>query len=177
MKHKALTVTLAAAALASVIAVQALAQGGPGHMRERGWGMWDDDDRGMRRDGPFRRWRSRGLERMLERVERQLSYLKTDLAITEAQTAAWNELAEAIRTTVKQRYERMKALLADDAKAKTLPERVELQEQFMTARLDELKQIKASLQGLYAVLTDTQKKEADDMVLPMAGMGGRRWGM
>ncbi len=175
MKHKALTVTLAAAALASVIAVQALAQGGPGHMRERGWGMWDDDDRGMWRDGPFRQWWSRGPERMLERVERQLSYLKTDLAITEAQTAAWNELAEAIRNTAKQRYERMKALYAD-AKAKTLPERMELQEQFMVTRLEEARQVKGSLLSLYATLTDNQKKEADDMVLPMVGMGGR-WGM
>ena len=47
----------------------------------------------------------------------------------------------------------------------------------MTARLEELKQIKVSVQGLYAVLTDTQKKEADVMVLPMVGMGGRRWGL
>jgi hypothetical protein len=169
-------VTLAAAALASVVAVQALAQGGPGQMGERGWGMWDDDDRGMRRDGPFRRW-SRTPERMLERVERRLGYLKTDLAITEAQTPQWNELAQAIRTTAKQRSERMQALFAGEPKAKTLPERVEQQEQFMAASLEELKQIKASLVGLYAVLTDNQKKEADEMVLPMVGMGGQRWGM
>jgi hypothetical protein len=175
MRHKSLTVALAAIALASVVAVQALAQGGPGHMRERGWGMWDDD-RGTWRDGPFwRRW-GRGPDRMLERLERRLSYLKSDFAITEAQTDAWNELAQTIRTAAKQRYERMKAFLADDAKAKTLPERVDLLEQFMVARLEEVKQIKASLQGLYAILTDDQKKKADAMVLPMVGMGGR-WGM
>jgi hypothetical protein len=143
--------------------------------------MWDNDDRGWGmhgwgwRGGFGSRW-GRGPDWMLERVEGRLSFLKTELKITEPQTAAWNELAQAIRTSAKQRSERMKSLFADDAKAKTLPERLDLQEQFMTARLDEVKQIKGAVQGLYAVLTDDQKKEADDMVLPMVGLGPR-WGM
>lgn len=178
MKRRAFTTALAAAALASTIAGTALAQGGPGNMGERGWGMWDDDDRGWGtwRGGPFARWWGRGPDWMLERTEGRLSFLKTELKITDAQTPAWNELAQVIRTTAKQRSERMKALFVGEAKAKTLPERVELQEQFMTARLDELRQVKAALQGLYAVLADDQKKEADETVLPMVGMG-HRWGM
>jgi LTXXQ motif family protein len=178
MRRKALTAALAATALASIIAGTALAQGGPGRMGERGWGMWNDDDRGwgMWHGGPFARWWGRGPDWMVEHIEGRLSFLKTELKITEAQTGAWNELAQAIRATAKQRSERMKALSASEAKAKTLPERVELQEQFMTARLEELRQVKTGLQSLYAVLTDDQKKEADDMVLPMVGMGPG-WGM
>jgi hypothetical protein len=139
--------------------------------------MWDDDDRGwgMRRGDHFGRWWGRGPDWMLERMEGRLSFLKTELKITEAQAPAWNELAQAIRTSAKQRHERMKSLFADEDKAKTLPERLELQEQLVAARLDELRQLKTAVQGLYAVLTEDQKKEADDIGLPMMGMG--RWGM
>jgi hypothetical protein len=42
----------------------------------------------------------------------------------------------------------------------------------MITRLDEIKQIKGSLNKLYALLSDEQKKEADNVVLPMVGMGG-----
>ena len=176
MRHKRLTTALGAAALASVIAGTALAQGGPGRMGERGWGMWGEDSMGMGRGGPFGRW-GRGSDWMLERVEGRLSFLKTELKITEAQTTAWNEFTQAVRTAAKQRNERMKAVFAGEEKAKTLPERIEAQEQFMTARLEEVKQIKASVRNLYAVLSDEQKKEADDMVIPMVGMGGPGWAM
>jgi hypothetical protein len=173
-----LTTVLGAAALASVIAATALAQGGPGRMGERGWGMWGEDGMGMGmwRGGPQGRWWGRGPDWMLERVEGRLSFLKTELAITEAQTPAWTEFTQAVRSAVKQRNERMKAVFSAGEKAKTLPERIETQEQFMTARLEEVKQIKASVRNLYAVLSDDQKKEADEMVIPMVGMG-HGWAM
>jgi hypothetical protein len=114
----------------------------------------------------------RGPDGMLDRVEGRIAFIKTELKITEAQASAWNQLADAIRTSAKNHNERMKAAFSREEKAKTLPERVEVQEQFVSARLDEIKQIKGSLANLYAVLSDTQKKEADDIVLPMAGMGG-----
>jgi LTXXQ motif family protein len=176
MRHKRLTTVLGAAALASVIAGTALAQGGPGRMGERGWGMWGEDSMGMWRGGPFGRWWG-GPDWMLERVEGRLSFLKTELKITEAQMPAWNEFTQAVRTAAKQRNERMKGVLSGEEKARTLPERVQTHEQFMTARLEEVKQIKASVQNLYALLSDEQKKEADEMVIPMVGMGGPGWAM
>ena len=69
----------------------------------------------------------------------------------------------------------MKSVFSGDQKSKSLPERLEAQEQFISIRLEEIKQIKASLKALYGVLSDAQKKEADDMAIPMAGMGGM-WG-
>jgi LTXXQ motif family protein len=109
---------------------------------------------------------------MLDRVEGRLAFVKTELKITEAQASAWDQLAESIRSAAKHHNERMKAAFSREEKAKTLPERLEVQEQFISARLDEIKQIKGSLANLYAVLSGAQKKEADDIVLPMAGMGG-----
>ena len=109
---------------------------------------------------------------MLDRVEGRLAFIKAELKITEAQAPAWNQLAESIRAAAKQHNERTKTAFGREEGAKTLPERLEAHEQFVSARLDEIKQIKGSLANLYVVLSDAQKKEADDIVLPMAGMVG-----
>jgi hypothetical protein len=161
MRLKSLAGPAVAGALALLIAGPALGQGGPGGMMEgRGQGMWWG--------GPW----DRGPDGMLDRVEGRLAFIKTELKITDAQASAWNHLAESIRTAAKHHNERMKAAFGREEKAKTLPERLEVQEQLVSARLDEIKQIKGSLNNLYAVLSDAQKKEADDIVLPMAGMMG-----
>ncbi len=175
MKRNRLMKLSAAAAVAIGLAGAAAAQGGPGGMMGPrggdgpGWGMWGGGwGMGMMWGG---RW-GRGSDWMLDRVEGRLAFLKAELKITEAQTAAWNQLADQIRATAKRHNERMKSIFSDDQQRKSLPERVELQEQFMTTRLEEIKQTKASLKALYDVLTAEQKKEADDMVFPMVGMGG-----
>ena len=44
----------------------------------------------------------------------------------------------------------------------------------MTVRLDSMKKTSDAGKALYAVLTDAQKKAADDLMMSrMAGMGGR----
>jgi hypothetical protein len=169
----------AVAATAVLLAGAALAQGGPGSRMmggERGWGMWGDGPgwgmgMGM---GMWGRW-GRGPDWMLDRIEGRLAFMKTEIKITEAQTAAWNGFADAVRTAAKQHNERMKAVFAGEQRSKSLPERVEAQEQFMSIRLEQIRQIKASLKSLYEVLSDEQKKEADEMAIPMVGMGGP-WG-
>jgi hypothetical protein len=172
MKLKGLSIPVAAASVAVIIAGTAVAQGPGRMMGDREWGMWGEGW-GMWRGGPGS-W-SRGPDGMLDRVEGRLAFIKTELKITEAQTAAWNQLAEAIRAAAKNHNARMQAILSRQEKLKTLPERLDAHEQLMSARLDETRQIKGSLNALYAVLSDEQKKEADDIVLPMAGMGGPHW--
>jgi len=136
---------------------------------ERGGGMWyDGPGWGM---GMFGRW-GRGSDMMLERVEGRLAFMKAELKITDAQTAPWNAFADAVRAAAKQHNERMKAILAGDDRSKPLPDRLDAQEQFLGARLEQIKLIKASLKGVYAVLSDDQKKEADEMIIPMVGMMG-----
>ena len=51
---------------------------------------------------------------MLDRIEGRLAFLKTELKITEAQTAAWNQLADVIRTAAKHHNERMKTVFSGD---------------------------------------------------------------
>lgn len=45
----------------------------------------------------------------------------------------------------------------------------------MSVRLEEIKLIKAAVKNLYATLSEDQKKEADEMVIPMVGMMGGPW--
>ena len=124
----------AAAAVAATLAGAALAQGGPGRMmgeRAGGWGtgMWGNDGPGMGMGmgmwgrGP---WSRGGPDWMLDRIEGRLAFLKAELKITESQTAAWNQLADAIRTAAKHHNERMKSVFSGDQKSKSLPERVVL---------------------------------------------------
>ena len=178
MRFNRLTKLSAAAAIAVSLAGVALAQGGPGRMmEERGGGMWGNDGWGMGMGmgmwgrGPS----SRGPDWMLDCIEGRLAFLKTELKITEAQTAAWSQLADVIRTAAKHHNERMKTAFSGDQRSKSLPDRLDAQEQFISIRLEEIKQIKGSLKNLYAVLSEAQKKEADDMAIPMVGMGGP-WG-
>ncbi len=151
---------VAAIALSTlVVSSLAIAQGGPGMMGYgggpgRGWHMWDSG-------GP--QWG--GPDAMAERIDGRLAFLKAELKITDAQTPAWNKLAEAIRKSVATRTERMRGKWSGDDKAKTLIERLDAHEQFMTARLDEIKQIKTALSELYQGLSESQKKEADEIVL------------
>jgi hypothetical protein len=53
----------------------------------------------------------------------------------------------------------------------SLPDRLALQETHLSARLNQVREIKASVDKLYASLSEEQKKAADDVVLPMIGMG------
>src|SRR5262245_9532647 len=125
------------AATAIFLAGVALAQQAPGSrmMGERGWGMWGDGPAtgmgmGMWGRGPS----GRASDWMLDRIEGRLAFTKAELKITDAQTGAWNTFADAIRTAAKRRNERMKSLFSGEQKGKTLPERVDAQEQFMSAR-------------------------------------------
>jgi hypothetical protein len=168
-----------ATALAILLTGAALAQGGPPSGERGWWGMWNHHGpgwgmgmgMGMRERGHW----GGGPDWMLDRIEGRIAFMKTELKITEAQTSAWTKFAEAIRTASKHHNERMKSMFSDEQSAKTLPERIDAQEQFMSIRLEEIKLIKAALNDLYAVLSPEQKKEADEMMIPMVGMG-RHWG-
>jgi hypothetical protein len=169
------------AAIAMSMAGFAVAQGGPPADRGtdyRGWAMgWHmGPGWGM---GPGRGMWGRGHGNstwMLERIEGQLAYVKAELKITGVQNSAWNELADAVRTVAKHHNERMQSIFGGSERGKTLPERVEAQELFMTVRLDEIKSIKSAVNKLYAALSDEQKKDADDVGIPMVGMMRGPWG-
>jgi hypothetical protein len=107
--------------------------------------------------------------------------LKTELKITPEQTAAWDAFAAVVRTSVEARNEMMRSTAEEFDYGtifdKPLPERLASQITRMEARLAQIKSVKVAADDLYAVLTNEQKAAADDVVLPLTGLGmGRSQG-
>lgn len=117
-------------------------------------------------------WRSEGV---LDHVEGRLAYMETELKIAPQQTAKWQEFSAVVRTSVETHNAMMRSMAKefDDGKIfeKRLPERLGWQIAQMAVRLEQIKVVKGAADDLYAVLTAQQKAVADDIVLPMTGMG------
>jgi LTXXQ motif family protein len=140
---------------------------GMGRMMMGQWGM----------GGPMGRYDS---AEMLDRIDGRLAFLKTELKITDEQTPSWDQLAAVIRSTAETHNALMQGMIKEfqegDFLKKPLPERLAYQQTHLEARLEQVKSIRAAVEKLYATLNDQQKKAADEIVLPMMGMGMGRSG-
>ena len=127
-------------------------------------------------------WRTPGMmmgyywaDDALDRIDGRLAFLETELKITEEQASTWKELADAFRTTAKTHNEAMQEMMTtvrdDGLWELPLPDRLAFQQVHMEARLDEMKVLSEAVDKLYAVLSEEQKKIADEIVLPAIGMG------
>jgi hypothetical protein len=116
-----------------------------------------------------------GPDTVLDRIDGRIAFLKTELKITDAQSAAWEEFAGIIRQTSEAHNKTMRsmfdAMRSGDFFKKPLPERVAFQQSVMEARLEQVKSLRQAVDKLYAMLDDNQKKAANEIVLPMMGMG------
>lgn len=106
-----------------------------------------------------------------DHVEGHIAFLKTEIGITEAQSAPWEAFANALRAQAKARHAAMADCLAA-AQAQSAPARTEAMITHMTARLESMKNMLAAEKPLYAALSDGQKKTADELLVhPGMGMG------
>jgi hypothetical protein len=103
-------------------------------------------------------------------AEWRLSGLKSELNITAAQESAWKVFADQ----TKQQAEAMQALMStvQGSAQATAPERLELRNQIMKKRQEQMEKAIAAFKGLYAVLSPEQKALADQH---FGMMGGRGW--
>jgi hypothetical protein len=112
---------------------------------------------------------------MIDRVEGRLAFLRAELKITDAQTNAWNAFADALRANAKKlgevRASMMSHMTAGQQQAPTLSERLNLQEQWLAARLEGTRAIKSAFTNLFGVLSDDQKKTANELLGPHVGIG------
>jgi hypothetical protein len=105
-------------------------------------------------------------------AESRLAGLKAELKITAAQEPAWNAFANQ----AKQQAEAMQALMTSvqgSAQA-TAPERMELNNQIMKKRQEQMEKGTSAFKDLYAVLSPEQKALADQGFGP-GMMRGRGW--
>ncbi|MFO1110059.1 MAG: Spy/CpxP family protein refolding chaperone [Bradyrhizobium sp.] len=105
----------------------------------------------------------------IDRVEGRIAFLRTELKITDAQSAAWNAFADALRTNAKNLGE-VRAAIMSGAAQQGLVERFALQEKWLAARLEGTRTIMSALANLVAVLSDDQRKAADELLAPHMGM-------
>jgi len=113
-----------------------------------------------------------------DHIEGRIAFYKAELGITDAQLPQWNAFADALRGNAKGMRGAMTATMQAGVPA-TVPARMEAMVQMMSAHLDAMKATLAAVKPLYAVLSDDQKKTADELMaehpmgMPAKGMGGR----
>lgn len=102
-------------------------------------------------------------------LEGRIAFLQAELGITDAQMPQWHAFADAMRSAAKS----MQAAMAEPAAGMPVsaPERGEREVKLLTARLEGMRTVHAAGQALYAVLSDNQKKIADELMAgPMSPM-------
>ena len=155
--------TLALAIAAPLAAAEAqMRQGmGPGTMRgdgcEAGMGM-------MCMMGEQPRMGMMGQANMTARVEQRLAALKTRLKITDAQSKQWDAYAAAVRDAANAMSGQRRAFMGRMHGA-ALPQRLDFHEAMLVSHLEQLRKTKAAVAALYAVLSDDQKKTADNAMM------------
>jgi hypothetical protein len=125
-----------------------------------------------------------------DRIDGRVAFLKAELKITPAQESKWKDFEKVLRDQAAERRlagEKMRAEMqarhaahrqaVEEARAKGQPlpppparpqlsavERMERQQKFMKARLESQEKLLDAFKPLYAVLTDEQKKTADELL-------------
>jgi len=117
-----------------------------------------------------------GMMGMADHVEGRIAFLKVELKITEAQLPQWNAFADALRENAR-RMSGMPAMMMQggmmraDGASVSAPDRFDRMEKMMTTMLETIKTTRTALAPLYAVLTEEQKKVADQLIHGPMGMG------
>ena len=129
--------------------------GGGGAPSQAGMGMERMDPAGMA---------------MINRVEGRIAFLRTELKITDAQAKAWEAFASALRDNAGRLDAARKTLHSDQAGPQTLKQRLAAQEQWLSARLEGVRALKATFEHLYDVLSPEQHKSADELLAMHMGL-------
>jgi hypothetical protein len=97
----------------------------------------------------------------------RIAFLRAELAITDAQKGVWETYAAALKKNP-QAMQAMRQTMVKVMEAKTPVERLDAHIAAMDGRLVSLRDVKPALAGLYAALSDEQRKKADQT---LTGMG------
>jgi hypothetical protein len=142
-------------------------EGGPGMMRGQGCemmgrGMMGSGGMDSDRMGDHHMMGKRGW-RMETAARAWLANLKDELKITDAQADVWKSYADAVTARAKAMKVARRAM--EDAMDKDSPvDRLDARISGMEAVLESMKAMKPAIEKLYGVLSDEQKKVADDAI-------------
>ena len=102
-------------------------------------------------------------------VEGRIASLKTRLGITDAQQPQWNAFADALRARAKA-MQGMRARMMPQGTTVGWPDRLAQHERRLSAHLDAMKAMEGPIKGLWDVLSDEQRRKADDLMGGPMGM-------
>jgi hypothetical protein len=103
-------------------------------------------------------------------IEGRIAFLKTELKITDAQSQPWSAFADALRENAKAMTTMHGRMMSDGATA-SAPDMAQQEVKMLSMRLEGLKAIAGAETTLYTVLSDEQKKTADELLsTPMGSM-------
>ncbi len=103
-------------------------------------------------------------------IEGRIAFLKTELKITDAQAQPWSAFADALRDNAKA-MTTMHGRMMSDGATTSAPEMAQQEVKMLSMRLEGLKAIAGAETTLYTVLSDEQKKTADELLsTPMGSM-------
>ena len=106
---------------------------------------------------------------MTGHIEGRLAYMKAELKITPAQEALFAAYANAMRDNLQAMAAHCATMMSQGGPASlSLPDRLDLHEQFMAVHLDAVRAMSKALKPLYASFDDAQKRAADQL---FSGMG------
>lgn len=180
----------ALAALASVSAAIPAEAQYPGHRYGRpddggrGWGQgWGPGPGPMMDTGPamFGRWHGRRGAPMdgrgprsrmggpAEFIDGRIAFLRAELRLTDAQKSLFEAYADSLRTAAASMQAQHERMWSRDV-PESLPERLQLHIDGMTARLQAATAVKAAAGPLYEALSADQRETLDDLVGPMGVM-------
>lgn len=98
-----------------------------------------------------------------QHIEGRIAFLKTELGITQEQEEVWNAYADSLREAAQSMQGMHEQMMSGDMPA-TLPERMRLHTQMMSAQIDALKTVQEAIVPLYDALSPEQKKTADNLM-------------
>lgn len=102
------------------------------------------------------------------RVEGRIAFLRTEIKITDGQLPLWNAYADVLRQNAKS-MTAMQGTMMPPTAPNAFPDHAAHQIKMLSARLDAAKAGEAAGRALYTVLTDAQKKTADELLAPAMG--------
>jgi hypothetical protein len=95
-------------------------------------------------------------------VEKHIKQLRAELKITSAEESQWNEVVETMRANAKELDRAIDKRAANAARATAIDD-LNSYADIAQAHANGVKKLASAFSGLYSVMSDDQKKEADEV--------------
>lgn len=112
----------------------------------------------------------------VDHIEGRIAFLRAELKITDGQTGAWSAFADALRANAQKLGETHVSIgrdkRANAQETATIAQRLDARDRLLTVQLDGVRAIKSAYADLESVLSDEQRKSAEELLASPMGMGG-----